>query len=1001
MELPLLEKDGALGHEEACESLDAKLGEEALVAAMSGQEQESKILSALSPISNKRERKKNPRFSDYEMEEKPENPCPKQKRGGRPPRKTSVDTETPQPTLHCGSKAAEPTDQSPEQQSPQKKRRGRPPKDKSRSQQRNDWDKKAIAPSDGGDQDTGSHTSSKELSLKSPDITAKGKQKTPARKKPDRKIKVEDLSTEAEKAFSEQQPVETPKPKRKYLKKKKVPPQEMAPMLQNDTEETSARPDPETNLGGRPRRSAAKTALKYLHSLAQESLSGPEASDSRSGSPDSLSDRPGPRQGAAAMRCKKRRPVDCDDFEGDEDFLPGGGDEEMLDDMEDEEDEEETEGLESELEPATQYLNKSNILHRRVFGVATNGISNAMMKPALDAYKANKKFREEHHSDSVFPEWLPTVNDWTLVSSSELEKYLPRELQSAAFKVSREGLGNKETVQRLNRFQVSDPHPERLDLTVFVGGPVWALEWCPLPDGATAHQYLALACHQGMDQQHVFNQMYAGAGLVQLWDMGGLDYRSRPEAGPASLVYGLGQEKGFVWQLKWCPAGAWEPPNTSRKAPFLQRLGLLAVAVSTGVVSIYSLPHPQALCSPWSSEGDNHVPPVYQAREVLTLKLGASKAPHHDKSGQVLSMDWLPEKPHNIMAIGFYDGTVGLWDLSSCSSLLRVCDPSNGLTLLPYRCFVAHDNAVRALCFCPASSQVMATGGNDRMVKLWDLKRLYQPINVQKRNLTTEVCWPLASPGTFHSQEISYASRGLTGAYYNDLGYRNARSVFITPRTGTVWSLSFSDWCNSLVTGDGLGEVIFALLPDFNCTNPSLRRTVERRFPIYFTDMVRYDAEEERGGKGGRGKGEMSPGRLNNNNHSEEDSASSDEEERSPEERPAEGPSTQTYREAVENYYLHFSDSNLQSFKNYKRRAPWKRMKQTEVKTDLDLDRMPLAALHKVRFNPNMSCHAWVASVGQAGLLRVHCLHNMSGSHINTQLSALPTEPGGQEEEEQ
>ena len=29
--------------------------------------------------------------------------------------------------------------------------------------------------------------------------------------------------------------------------------------------------------------------------------------------------------------------------------------------------------------------------------------------------------------------------------------------------------------------------------------------------------------------------------------------------------------------------------------------------------------------------------------------------------------------------------------------------------------------------------------------------------------------------------------RGLTGAYYNDLGYRNARSVFITPRTGTVW----------------------------------------------------------------------------------------------------------------------------------------------------------------------------------------------------------------------
>lgn len=33
------------------------------------------------------------------------------------------------------------------------------------------------------------------------------------------------------------------------------------------------------------------------------------------------------------------------------------------------------------------------------------------------------------------------------------------------------------------------------------------------------------------------------------------------------------------------------------KAPFLPRLGLLAVATSTGVVTIYSIPHPDALHS--------------------------------------------------------------------------------------------------------------------------------------------------------------------------------------------------------------------------------------------------------------------------------------------------------------------------------------------------------------------------------------------------------------------
>jgi len=63
--------------------------------------------------------------------------------------------------------------------------------------------------------------------------------------------------------------------------------------------------------------------------------------------------------------------------------------------------------------------------------------------------------------------------------------------------------------------------------------------------------------------------------------------------------------------------------------------------------------------------------------------------------------------------------------------------------------------------------------------------------------------------------------------------------------------------------------------------------------------------------------------------------------------------------------------------------------------------------LPQIRFNPNMSCHTWVASAGQAGLLRVHCLQNMTSSHISkqidesqTQFSALytPADSQGQEE---
>lgn len=79
----------------------------------------------------------------------------------------------------------------------------------------------------------------------------------------------------------------------------------------------------------------------------------------------------------------------------------------------------------------------------------------------------------------------------------------------------------------LTRFTSAPPHPDRWDMLLFAGGPVWAMEWCPTPDTAQATQYIALACHQGMDDQHFVNKVYAGAGLVQLWDVGSLKFNSR------------------------------------------------------------------------------------------------------------------------------------------------------------------------------------------------------------------------------------------------------------------------------------------------------------------------------------------------------------------------------------------------------------------------------------------------------------------------------------------
>lgn len=78
-----------------------------------------------------------------------------------------------------------------------------------------------------------------------------------------------------------------------------------------------------------------------------------------------------------------------------------------------------------------------------------------------------------------------------------------------------------------DRFEAVPPHPERWDMLLYTGGPVWAMEWCPTPEGAPATQYIAVACHRGMDDQHRANELYAGTGLVQLWDVSKLEYNTR------------------------------------------------------------------------------------------------------------------------------------------------------------------------------------------------------------------------------------------------------------------------------------------------------------------------------------------------------------------------------------------------------------------------------------------------------------------------------------------
>ncbi|XP_045576830.1 general transcription factor 3C polypeptide 2 isoform X1 [Salmo salar] len=843
-------------------------------------------------------------------------------------------------------------------------------------------------------------TDQREPDKKSP--KPKPPKKTPTKKTPQKKPVVS--SIDSDRGLIKQTPAKKTSAKKIQKETPQVNsmPAPAVPELRETPEE------PETTPSGRPKRRAAKAALQYLHTLAKEVYNQPdngtkndwESSPVPSPSPSSTQ----PQKQTRGKGKKRKTPdFDSDNAAEDVDFVP-----ENQDTEEESEDEDTQEDLDLEKTHTPLKDLRSRRISRglssqvRYHGNSPNGLSNNMMGPIWMCTKTTKTFRDEHCNEWVFAEWMPSEKDWHCLSDSEAEKYLPQEMMSTAFTFSREGIREETPLHRMKRFECLPPHPERWDMLFYTGGPVWAMDWCPSPDGAPASQYAAIYCHRNLDDQHRMNELYTKPGLIQIWDLGQLQYNTSPQSSPR-LAYGIAQDKGFVWNLKWCPGGAWELPTTNRKAPHMPRLGLLAASTSDGHITIYSLPHPDTLMARRKHTAKGGASPtlmICQVQGVITLKRGSFKTNHDEKNNQVLSMDWLPVKPHNILAAGFYDGTVALWNLSSKSILQRVRAPDRSFTLYPYHCFIAHDNATRALSFCHASSSsvfpvlppavlsspyplissplsslssalppprdLMVTAGDDRLVKMWDLRRTWEPCQSFKRFLSTEAAWPLHWAGVFISQESTYATFGQHGLNYFDSGYLGFKPLFLVPRKGTMWSLSISDWLNTAVTADSVGDVIMVLIPNlFN--NPCyLKRSIDRRFPVFRTEMVQLkeEVEENEGGVGRAegGVGEEGSGSTSNGTSHH---------------------TPQTYRETAKKYYLHYHDMDMRTFKNVQSRAPWKHMQVAEAKGGLCLDLMPLASLTKVRFNPNLCAQSWVLSGGQAGLVRAHCLRAMNSSHIN------------------
>ncbi|XP_078585126.1 uncharacterized protein LOC144867184 isoform X2 [Branchiostoma floridae x Branchiostoma japonicum] len=487
-------------------------------------------------------------------------------------------------------------------------------------------------------------------------------------------------------------------------------------------------------------------------------------------------------------------------------------------------------------------------------------------QPLHQAQDWTDSWRELHDIQEVFPDRRPHKDQFCQLTGAVIHQYIPTTTHSLPVTVQSGKKSKKSQTETIALFESLSTHNNERSTTFFVGGPVWGAEWCPTA-GPHAAQYAAISCHRCMDARHEIDKVSGEPGMIQLWCLGDLENCSAKDMPYLSL--GMAHKFGTVWDMKWCPTGAWDPPQWNPPAaqnppavqnpPVVQnppavlpRLGLLAVACSDGGVRVISIPHPEALQPIREKQAVSHhaLHHMYLVEPAFQLVLNTSGLhgnQPYSEHGQCFTVAWQPDEGHRRLAAGFYDGTVGMWDLQSQSPLLRVSPPTTAavppVILKTYLMFIAHDWVVTSVVWSQNNSRFIATGSLDRHIKFWDTQAPISPIQQSKWSAVRTLAWPLHFPGVFAAVDCScYSRSNMRSVHFffaNGQDVKNS-TLPITPHSATTWSVSYNPWRNCVVSADCAGEVVGTVCP---ILDPHTDRSFFR-FPVYTVNLRPYKVHD-------------------------------------------------------------------------------------------------------------------------------------------------------------
>ncbi|KAK0084162.1 hypothetical protein PV325_007501 [Microctonus aethiopoides] len=603
----------------------------------------------------------------------------------------------------------------------------------------------------------------------------------------------------------------------------------------------------------------------------------------------------------------------------------------------------------------------------------------------IPALRWTLDFELKNYCMNLFDDYQP--NNFILLTNSEANDYIPKLTESMRVKqvnVAKMNLKNDESHIKndewkiWNRFESSvvDGFP-----TFFVGGPVWATAWLPIPTILYSHnvnQYIAISTHSKMNDSFITGKSYKFKNIIQLWDLGHLEHSLSHIPTKPKLAYAIAHDKGTIWCMEWCPSGAYENSLTtndnSQTKNSSRRMGLLAVASSDGCVHIYSMAFPEELNF---IQTDKNNLPIYKTDPVVTLQVNNLLHELDEVNWQCMTLNWSKLYGHDTIAAGFTNGYVGLWDLT-CKSPLLVTKNNATLIITCYRHFYAHGQAVTGITIIPLKGKrYLATTSIDRSSKFWDLEDVSNCVSVVKKGVSVNSTWISHWPNIYSSYD-NVLGMGRTTTYMISLRESfnsNTNKTFpLLPSNSTTYGLASSDFANGICHGTSAGELV-AIFPFQMLYLRELDKLTKKRWLVSSIEVVDFKQQNEENIKKEKNTEKE---KINKNKKT----SNSKEYTYMPE----------TYEECNERFGIIFYDdvNNIRS--NRRKKLGKRNPLNSETMKAVPVEQYNYTSINRISWNPNAWSYLYLGIGYQNGLFRI--LHLKSMSMQNAIMKLLPEHAG-------